>query len=511
MSDKPDLEGLPAEAVNSDSGAALRANSARGGMVTLGAQSLKFALQLVCTAILARLLVPDDFGLVAMAVAITGFFGNLKDSSFMMSIIQAPKLTRRTLSTLFWANMGLSIALLVVLGAAAPLTAGFYGRPEITNLMLIMVAFLPITGLVAHYQAMLSRELRFSAIAAVELAALATASGTAIFMAWSGWGYWALVALTGLQPAISLLAYVLITRWLPGLPGRSLEVKNRLIFGSGLLVTSTVSYLTRHVDDVLIGAQWGAGALGNYSQAYRLLLLPIRQINDPLGRVLLPVLSQLRDTPEEFNRYFLTAISGIAYVTIPTVAAMAVLADLIVDVVLGDQWIMVGEIFRALAIAAALQALLNTLGWLYVSSGRSSRFLRNTLFNAGVIIVAILLALPAGPVAVAWAISIATAILWIPVTMHVCVPESLTPLQLTRAVLPAATLGLILATTSYGVLQLFFADEATDAGRQLIAFAAASAITGATALLWPSCRNEIAHFIRILRRAVSLRSMQESG
>lgn len=398
----------------------LKGRSVRGGAVTMAAQGAKFVLQLGSTAILARLLTPADFGLVAMVTAVTGFVALFKDAGLSMATVQREHVTHDQVSTLFWINVALSAALMLVTAALAPAIAWFYGEPRLTAITLAFAATFILGGFTVQHQALLQRQMRFKAIAAVDLLGLIVGIVTAVAMAWRGFGYWALVGMTASAACINCVIVWGLSRWRPGLPRRGCGVRDMLRFGGGLTSFNFLNYFTRNADNVIIGHSLGGEALGIYSKAYNLLMMPIRQISGPMGTVMVPSLSRLRVDPPRYRRAYLRAIHTLAFVGMPLVAFLFVGAPEVVAILLGPGWGNAADVFRWLAPAAFLGTVNVAPGWLCISLGRAREQVIWAVISMPVTIAAFLVGLHWGVVGVAAAFSLSWSSMFVLFVVMAC-------------------------------------------------------------------------------------------
>lgn len=397
----------------------LKRRSVRGGAVTLAAQGCKFALQMGSTVVLARLLTPADFGLVAMVAAFTGFVGLFKDLGLSTATVQRAEVNHAQASTLFWINVALSVALTGVGAGLAPAVAWFYGEPELTLVTVAISATFIFGGLSAQHTALLRRQMRFTALAVIRVLGMACGVTAAIVVAWYGFGYWALVALiAGEALAIAILSWC-ASGWWPGLPKRDAGIGSMVSFGAYLTGSSVLNYLSRNADNVILGKIWGAGTLGIYTKAYSLLLLPIRQINAPISAVAVPALSRLQGDSARYRNFYQKAMGLIAVVTMPLIAFCAVESDFIVLFILGDQWHEAVIVFRCLAPAAFLGTVNVATGWVYQSLGHTKRQFYWGIIVSIMTILAFVLGVPWGAVGVAIAFSISRLVLK-PIGIWIC-------------------------------------------------------------------------------------------
>jgi PST family polysaccharide transporter len=258
----------------------------------------------------------------------------------------------------------------------------------------------------------------------------------AIAMAVTGYGYWSLVGLVVAMAAANAVLVWVASGWRPGPPGRGIGVRPLLGFGGSLTAFNFLNYFSRNFDNVLIGAVLGAGPLGLYSKAYNLLLLPIRQINGPLGGVVLPALCRLQSDPERFRHYYLRSLGLIAFITVPIVGFVFADTRNFVLTILGTQWLETVPLFRWLAPAALLGAINVAPGWLCIALNRNNRQLRWALISSPIMIASFAIAVSFGVIAVAAAFSISWSLLFVLFVFMACRQSPVTPLDVARAVAP---------------------------------------------------------------------------
>jgi PST family polysaccharide transporter len=401
----PPAGAAPAPAVRS-----IGEKAVRGGLIAIGGQLGGTLLQLTSYVLLARVLSPDDYGVVGMASAAVGFAGTLNDFGLTSATIQRKHLTQAQASTVFWINLALSAGLTLALAVSSPAIGVVFGDSRVTYATAATsLTFLFMAG-GAQHAAQLRRELRFGVVTAVLLVSTALGTLVAWELARRGAGYWALVARELVRSASSTVAIWLVSPWRPGRPRRGTGVRSMVRFGSELTGFGVLNYLARNVDNALIGRFWGAAALGIYSRAYGLLLLPLSQINWPLSKVALPALSRLIDDPQGYRRAYLRAVDKVAMLTIPGVALLIVCSDWFIDVLLGPKWAAVAVTFRILGVAGLMQPVTNTVGWLFASQGRTRDMLVSGGINCGILLAAIVAGLSWGGNGVALAYVVAQPI-----------------------------------------------------------------------------------------------------
>ena len=370
MGTRPDEPGDRMNAAPTDR---LAHTSSRGVFVTMGGFGGKTLIQLASTVVLARLLSPADFGLVAMVTAIVGVADLVRDFGLTGAIIQARKLSERMWMSVMWLSVALGVGLMLLIAASAPLIAWLYDEQRLIPLTLAIAPILLVNGLTMPMQARVQRDLRFGTLANIDVVSMLVGVGLGIATAALGWGVWSLVVMSGAGQVYRLVALWAASRPRFGRPHISREVLPLVTTGGSLFGVQLLNYATKNLDNVVIGQQLGPAALGQYSRAYALYLLPMQQLNGTLGRVALPVLSKLQDDHARFRRYIRGALMIIGYLTIPVYAVAAAVSSPLVAILLGPGWEEAATLFSILALAGIAQAIGSVLGWLYLTLGRAHK------------------------------------------------------------------------------------------------------------------------------------------
>ena len=429
----------------------LKKRSIRGGAVTIVAQAGKFILKFGSMAVLARLLTPEDYGLIGMATVITGFVEYFKDLGLSAATIQRAKINHQQVSTLFWINVGVGCLMAISLVLAAPVIARFYHEPRLQTVTVGLAANFIFSGLTVQHQALLRRQMQFTSLAKIEIIAMAAGVITAIVAAYYGLSYWALVLMLMATAITNVLGVWLVCGWRPGMPSRKAQVGSMLAFGANLTGFGIVNYFSRNLDNVLIGRRWGSQQLGLYAQAYKLLLLPIQQINNPITSVALPTLSSLQTDTVRYSRYYYKAILLITTLGMPIVGFMFATADKMILLILGQQWLGAVPIFRLLAPAAFVGTFNVAGGWVYQSLGRTERQFRIGTVTAIIISTIFVVSVNWGIEGVATAYGTTTPILTATSIMY---SYHNTPLQFRQFVITIFRPGFASITASIAIICL---------------------------------------------------------
>lgn len=418
----------------------LTRRSLRGGLIAFGSQAVRFTAQFGGTILLARLLTPHAFGLVAMIAALSVLLDLIKELGLSAATIQRQTITQQQVSTLFWINAGFGCLLALGLLLAAPAIAGFYGEPELASITRWLALGFVVSGLTIQHWALLRRQMRFTAIAVIETGAELAALALAVVCAMQGAGYWALVAQRVAGPTLTLIATWLLCPWRPGLPVRDTDIASMLRFGGSVTGFNLLAAAARSLDQILIGWLWGPIVLGFYERASRLVLVPLNNLNAPLYAVAMPALSRLAEQPERYRNAFLLVFEKFAMATMPPAALAAVTSDWVVGLLFGPQWRDAAPFVASFSAAAVTLPAMLSIALLYLSQNRGGEMFRAGLADTAAVIGAILAGLSFGAVGIAVAYAVAGLVLRLPLAIYLGGRRGpVNSRDLARALLPSLT------------------------------------------------------------------------
>ncbi len=402
MSQPETLDVLSTDHLHQD----LKGRSVRAGALSAVAQISQVLLQSASTVVLARLLTPTDFGLVAMVTGITAVAVGFADLGLTEATIQRKEISHRQVSTLFWINVAIGLFLTLLTAAMAPVLAKFYREPRLLGVTLAVSSGFLLGGLRGQHNALLKRQMRFSEIALRDVSAYAVGFLVGIIMAWRGAGYWALVTFPLVQSFLQMMISFVVVKWTPGLPHFDSEVRSAVGFGGYVAASYAVFNWIRNIDNVLVGWYWGAGPLGLYSRAFNLLVLALNQITGPTSNVAIPAFSRVQGESEVFARYYLRIMNLIGWVSASLFGFLFVAAEPVIVIILGEKWRGAVPVFQILTISAIGQMLLESSLWILISRGQSARLFRLMLLMTPFVVVGILIGLPFGIKRVALSLSL---------------------------------------------------------------------------------------------------------
>lgn len=487
----------------------LKERTLRAGFAKACAQGLNFIFRVGSLMVLARLLDPEDFGLMGMVTVVTGVFSLFKDAGLSTVTIQRATITNEQVSTLFWINMLVGAVLGLLTVGAAPILASFYNEPRLFWITVALATGFLIQAAGVQHGALLQRKMNFIALSAIEIISVLVSIAVGIGMAILGYGYWALVGMAIILPAASTMCLWLTVNWAPGPPRRGVGSSGMLRFGGMATLNGLVVYIAFNLEKVLLGRFWGAEALGIYGRAYQLINIPTENLNSAIGGVALSVLSRLQDDASRFKNYFLNFYSLIISVTLPITILCALFAEDIIMLLLGPKWKDAVPIFRLLTPTILAFALVNPFSPFLMSLGMVARSLKIAFVLAPVMIVAYVLGLPHGPNGVAFAYSTVMTVSVIPLIAW-CIHGTMIS---SRDIWKASSRPLFSAIVAAGLvftLQSFYGDSLSPFPRLVIGICIVS-----SSYLWMLLyvMGQKAFYLDLLRglKKHSLAGERESG
>lgn len=395
-------------------GGDLRRLAVRGAGVTVFSQGVVFAIQMIATIFLARLLTPADFGVVTMVTTFSLLLMSFGQNGYAEAVIQREEMDHFLASNLFWINVGVSLLLAIGFAAAGSMLAKFYGDQRVAHVAVGMSLTIFISGTSVLHLALLKRALHFSVTSANEVLSGAISVALAILLAWVGWGYWALVCGAIARPLVQSVGAWYLCRWIPSLPRRAAGTASIVRFALNLYGRYGFNYVTRNTDNLLVGWRFGPSALGFYKKAYDLFVLPANQLFSPAQEVALSTLSRLERGSVEYRRYFLNGLSILAFAGMGVGALLTLVGKDLIRLLLGVKWESAGQIFTFFGPGIGILLIYLASGLIHLSIGRADRWLRWVIVEFVVTVLLFLLGLRWGPAGIALAWSASFWILIIP-------------------------------------------------------------------------------------------------
>jgi O-antigen/teichoic acid export membrane protein len=400
----------------------VRRSAVRGLAWTSLSYSLREAVKFLAGIVVARLLVPRDFGVFALASLAIALLALVRNLGFAAALVRDPDLTEAKRSTAFWTNAALGAALAAAVALAAPPLADWFGEPRLRLALWILAPTFLLDSLSAVHDALLERARDYRRRALRDSAATLLGTAVALGLAFAGAGWLALVLQRVVAGAASVVFLWSAVAWRPTLTFDRAALSGLLHFGLPLAGWTAMTWLTNNVDSLLVGRLLGPVALGTYTLAYSVARGPGQLVQAVLGGVLFPEFSRIQHDLPQVRHVYVSSLRHILAALLLPLAAMAALAPTFVPLVYGPQWTGAVPLVQLFAIVAIVPIATTTAAWLYTSQGRTRR-----LFWTGSATTALLVGL-----AVAYAVvSVAVGL---PVSLLAARLVGLRPAALGRAV-----------------------------------------------------------------------------
>ncbi|WP_298827243.1 lipopolysaccharide biosynthesis protein [uncultured Planococcus sp.] len=343
----------------------------------VGNQGIQFLIQII----LARMLLPEHFGLIGMILVFIALSNSLVDSGFTQALIRERNASQVDYSTVFYFNLLISVMIYGILYVTAPIISSFFGEPQLVSLVRVLSIGIVINSFAIIPKAMFAKEVNFKAQAAINLSASIISGVIAIGLAMAGYGVWSLVLRQLSLNAIQSLLFALTKKWIPSLVFSIASFKRLFGFGWKLLVSGLIDTFYTNVYFLIIGRQYSAIQLGFYTNASRFSEIVSQNLAATILRVTYPVLSSIQDEHERLKQSYKNITKLAAFLIFPMMVGMAAVGDPLVLLVFGEKWLPMVPYFQLLSIAGMLYPILALDLSILQVKGRSDLYLQLEIIN----------------------------------------------------------------------------------------------------------------------------------
>lgn len=364
------------DSINDGKPETLKKKLVHGVGIILGQSFIRWPLSIISTAILARLLTPEDYGLFGLVVGVQVLVQSLGELGLSAAAVQKADLTTEQSSGLFWINTALGFFLWLVMSGVSPLIAWFYNQPALIPLMIVTSAGFAIGGTGVQHGAMLTRRMEFFRLSVIDLLAFAVGTSVGIALAYLGLGVWAL-AFQGLALSIVNTGGLWASSgWRPSRFTRRVGLRSLVSFGGYLTGARLIGGLVYSLDNLILGFFAPVAQLGHYTRAKFISALPESLISSPVGSVSFPYLSRLQADPvklaQHYHRLLRLSICGPFFAGLLFIP----LGPDVVRIIFGPQWDLAGELLSFLGLVAACRVLHSRTATLYLAIGHTDKWFK---------------------------------------------------------------------------------------------------------------------------------------
>lgn len=380
----------------------LKEKAVRGGVFTMSCQAVETVFRIGSTAILARILVPEHFGLIGMVTGVLAIAEVAKDFGLSTATVQQKEITHEQVSKLFWVNVAISFLIMLIISSCSFLIAGFFQEERLIYITIAISTGFLWAGLTVQHQALLKRQMKFLALGVIQIGSTVLSTVLAVVLALKGYEYWALVWREVCRGLLIAIGTWIGCPWMPQFPKRSTKISHLISFGRNVAGFNVIVYLAANIDQILIGKLWGPAPVGIFRQAYNLVYTPVLQLANPINRVAVPALSILQGDAEKYRNCYKKILTTLSFITMPVILFWVVHSYDIVLIVLGEKWVASADILRILAISAYIKPASTTTGYVLITCGMSKKYFELGVASGVILLISVSIGVFWGALGVAY-------------------------------------------------------------------------------------------------------------
>lgn len=359
-------------------------------------------VQFLINIIMARILLPSDYGMIGMLAVFLQISQAFIDSGFTSALIQQKERTEVDYSTVFYFNVVLSVAFYIVIFLGAPLIASFYHLPALVPVTRVVAVSLIISSLSAIHKTKLTINIDFRTQSKVSLLSVIVSGGIGVIMAYNGFGVWALVYQTLINVTLQTFFLYYYLHWIPTCGFSIMSFKKLFSFGSKLLISGLIHKIYYNLYGIVIGRKFSVVDLGYYTRAEQFAFFPSSNINAVISRVMYPILSIIQDDDKRLSSAYRKYINFASFIIFPLMVGLAALSSPLIDLLLTDKWMMVVPLLQILCLDWMFDHLsVINQNLLYVK-GRSDLALKVEIIKKTIATTILFLSIPFGIIGMCW-------------------------------------------------------------------------------------------------------------
>lgn len=412
-------------------------------------------IQFIITIIMARLLLPEEFGLIAMLSIFIAIAQTFVDSGFGSALIQKQDRTETDYSTAFYFNFGVSVFVYLLLFLAAPSIAAFYKEPQLVDVTRVITLSIVLNSFGLVQRAKLSIELDFKTLAVASTVGVFFGGLLGVWLAYTGFGVWSLVAQNLMSNLLCNLLLWILSRWHPMLVFSKDSIKMLFSFGSKLLASSLLHTIYVNLYTLVIGKVYSKNAVGNYYQANNLATFSSNNISAVIVRAIYPIQCTMQDDDEKLKYYFSKYLKISCFVVFPIAVGLCALADPLVRVILNDQWIPAIPYIQILCIAYMWNPVMMMNSSILNVKGRTDLYLKAEIIKKVVAILILVASIPFGITVMCWGLILYSFADMFIITLYTNKLMKLNLPDQLRDILPIILLNTVMGLLAFGSTYLF--------------------------------------------------------
>mgnify|MGYP000984404723 CR=1 FL=1 len=378
-----------------------------------GSQIISFAVSLI----LARILLPSDFGTIAIFSVLMGIGSVLIDSGLTNSLIRTQDVDDTDLSTVFYFNFVVSFIVYLLIVVTAPFVADFFNIPALTNIIRVYAIILPVGAFSAIQRTLLTKRMDFKTQLKIQLPSLIVGGISGIVFALSGFGVWSLVYMAIIQSVLSSLQFWLYSKWRPKRVFDRSKFKFHFNFGYKLALSGLLDIIFQNIYTIVIGKVFNATQLGYYNKANSLQQLPVTSITGPINKVTYPLFAEIQDDNVRLKNVYRKLMTTVIFIIAPLLIIMGVLGEPLFRFLFTEKWLPAVPYFQILCIVGILLPIHSyNLNVLKVK-GRSDLFLKLEIIKKILTVIAVAVTFQFGIIFMLWG-RVATSFIGLAINCH---------------------------------------------------------------------------------------------
>ncbi len=380
----------------------LKKQAVSGLMWTFSQQFGTQLISFVVGIVLARLLLPSDFGIIAMFGVIVGVATTLVDGGMTSSLIRTNELDDKDLSTVFWFNIAVAFGVYWIIFFTAPLISRFYDVEILTPIIRVYCIIIFINAFVGVQSTRFVKNMDFKTLFKIRLPSLIIGGIVGVWMAWKGFGIWALVFYPIVQSTISTIQFWLYSKWRPSFLFDKEKYKFHFNYGYKLTLSDVLNTIFKNIYTIVIGKLFSPVQLGYYNRADTLKQLPVSNLSAALNQVTFPLFAKINNDDAKLKEVYQRLMCVVIFVIAPVLCLMIIVAEPMIRFLLTEKWLPAVPYFQVLAVAGILYPIHSyNLNVLKVK-GRTDLFLKLEIWKKILIVVTLLATFRFGVIGIVW-------------------------------------------------------------------------------------------------------------
>ena len=380
-----------------------------------GVQFINFIVSIL----LARILLPAEFGLIGMIAIFLAVGNSLVDGGMSSSLIRTKNPNQTDYSTVFFTNLLVSFVVYFLVFISAPLIANYFQQPLLSSLVRVYCLTFIIRAFSSIQATKLNKEMDFKKQMVINIPSLIFGGIVGVYLAYTGYGVWSIVIMNLLQSVVATIQLWILSKWLPSFIYDKECFKTHLNFGYKITISGILNTIVKNIYNIIIGRYFSAAQLGFYIRAKSMQELPVINISNALNKVTYPMFASIKDDDVKLKSVYRQLLQVIFFIVAPILMLLIVIAEPLFRFLLTEKWLPSVPYFRILCIAGILAPLTAYNLNILLVKGRSDKFLRLEFLKNVLTVAGVFFAIPFGIYGLLWSL-VGIALITFVINAHFC-------------------------------------------------------------------------------------------